>query len=297
MSVYVGLDCGGSSCRILAVDDRGKLLFQGQSGAANLTSTPESRLKRNLSQASQGCPNADYVCGCFAGLIDADSKDQGLRQLRQLFPQAKLRAEPDFYAAFHAAPAETDIVVIAGTGSLVCSRDGETLRKSGGGGYILGDEGSAYQYGRDAVREYLRTPETASPALIAAIEKQFGNVSGPEIVSAVYHAPTPAGVLAKISKALASDARDGCAYALESVERNSEALARVVRGHCVANFEDRTRLVLCLAGGLWKGSALFRDAFVDALQRDKTHNFESVRPKQAPIHGAVQMAREMAHGH
>lgn len=296
MSVYVGLDCGGSSSRIIAVDERGKLLFQGQSGAANLTSTPEGKLRRNLSQAAQGCPNADYVCGCFAGLIDDQSRELGVRHLRQLFPKATVRAEPDYHAAFHAAPEETDLVVIAGTGSLVCSRHEGNLRKSGGGGYILGDEGSAYQYGRDALREYLRDPAAASPALRSIVNKQFGHVSPPEIVAAVYHAPTPASLVSKIAKAVASDARDGYPYAKESLARNGESLARVVLAHAERHFAERHRLILCLAGGLWKNASAYRDAFADALGKAHRPSFEVVRPTQAPIHGAVQIAKEMARG-
>lgn len=52
MGIYVGLDCGGSSSRVLAMDEAGTQLFVGSSGAANILSTPEFRLRRNLENAS-----------------------------------------------------------------------------------------------------------------------------------------------------------------------------------------------------------------------------------------------------
>src|SRR5687768_11645928 len=137
MSVFVGLDCGGSSSRVLAVDFDGNIVFQGQSGAANLASTPENRLRRNLSHATDGCPHADYVCGCFAGLVSDDLRRRGEDHLKSLFPRAEVRAEPDYTAALYASPPGTDVCVIAGTGSLVCSRGADGILKSGGMGYIL----------------------------------------------------------------------------------------------------------------------------------------------------------------
>ncbi|RYG35936.1 hypothetical protein EON81_11275 [bacterium] len=296
MSVFVGLDCGGSSCRIIAVDKGGRLLFQGQSGAANLTSTPENRLRRNLSHAAQGCPSPDFVCGCFAGLVDDDSRARGVQQLKHLFPKATVRAEPDYYAAFHAAPPGTHIVLIAGTGSLVCSQHEGELRKSGGGGYLIGDEGSAFQYGRDAIREYLRNPEDVSDALRETVIKLFGEVSHGEIVSAIYRAPTPAGLLAKLAKPLGVDARNGLPYALKCLERNSLALAEVVRDHLRRHFVQESSAVLCLAGGLWKGSSVYRDSFAVAMEQTEGAKITLVRPTEAPIHGAVRIAREMAYG-
>ena len=53
------------------------------------------------------------------------------------------------------------IVVIAGTGSVALGWDGERFARSGGHGFLLGDEGSAYWIGREAVRSALRFEEQA----------------------------------------------------------------------------------------------------------------------------------------
>ena len=51
------------------------------------------------------------------------------------------------------------IVVIAGTGSVALGWDGERFAFAGGHGFLLGDEGSAYWIGREAVRAALRFHE------------------------------------------------------------------------------------------------------------------------------------------
>ena len=60
------------------------------------------------------------------------------------------------HAAFFGAPG---IVVVAGTGSAALGWDGQRFAQAGGHGFLLGDEGSAYWIGREAVRAALRFQE------------------------------------------------------------------------------------------------------------------------------------------
>jgi len=296
MSVYVGLDCGGSSSRVLALDDHGAILFQGQSGAANLVSTPEGRLRKNLANATDGCPKATFVCGCFAGLISEEVRERGEDLLRDLFPTAGVRAEPDYTAAFYAAPPETDLCVIAGTGSLVCSRSGNRMVKSGGRGYILGDFGSGYHFGREALIHYLDNPAGSSLAVRNAVRDLFRSEEEGAIVSALYRSPTPAGVLAKLAKALGSDARDGIPYAVESVNRNLGSLIEVVRSHIGKNMPNKKNLSISLAGGVWKANVVFKDRFTELVKEVLDDREVSVgRVSRPPLYGAVELAREMGH--
>src|SRR5947209_1700823 len=69
MPTFLGLDCGGSSSRVLLVDESDAVIFRGQSGPANLATTGDDQVKKNLELSLRGCPAADYVCGCFAGLL------------------------------------------------------------------------------------------------------------------------------------------------------------------------------------------------------------------------------------
>lgn len=298
MSVFVGLDCGGSSSRVLAMDENGNVLFQGQAGAANLLSTPEPRLRKNLSFAVQGCPKAEYVCGCFAGLINEEVRGKGEDILRGLFPGASVRAEPDYTAALYASAPETHVCVIAGTGSLVCSRKDGKVVKSGGRGYILGDFGSGYQFGRDALIYYLDDPEHASPNLRRAVTELFGTGDEGAIVAAVYRSATPAGLLGKLAKVVGIDARAGEAYAISSVEKHVAQLVEVVKRHIHEHVPPAENLHVSLAGGVWKVAAIFRDQFGQMLgnafpEREVT-TYRIARP---PLYGAVELAKELRIGH
>ena len=294
MSVFVGLDCGGSSSRVLAIDEVGNVVFQGQSGAANLVSTPDVRLRKNLAHATHGCPSASYVCGCFAGLVSDDVRRRGEDILRTLFPSAGVRAEPDYTAAFYASPEETDLCIISGTGSLVCSRDGNRIVKSGGRGYILGDFGSGYHFGRDALVHFLDYPQQASDTLRRAVREIFESEDEGAIVSSVYRSQTPAGVLAKLAKPLAVDARDGAPYALRSIEDNLGQLMEVVQRHVSRYVTTRPMLAVSLTGGIWKATSVFRDRFTEMLHDTYPERRVSVgRVNRPPLYGAVELAKEM----
>ena len=120
MAVFLGLDCGGSSCRAVAVNTSGAILHQGQAGPANLANTPPGRLQNHLYRATENSPAPDFVCGCFAGLLTADDRSRANDILARTFPSAKVRSEPDYYAALMASE-DADVCVVAGTGSVVCS--------------------------------------------------------------------------------------------------------------------------------------------------------------------------------
>src|SRR5690349_21416190 len=124
--VFVGLDCGGSSTRVLAINEKGAPIFRGQSGPANLLSTPRAAIRQSLRTATYKCPTPTTVCACFAGLVDDSVRKQATSFLKEVFPDVKkIRAEADYVAALAACGPASDACVIAGTGSIVCSwRDG-----------------------------------------------------------------------------------------------------------------------------------------------------------------------------
>jgi len=280
----------------VAVDAAENLLFQGQSGSANLATTSMHRLRQSLAYATRDCPTPTHVCGCFAGLMTEGDRRRAIELLREIFPLAEIRAEPDYVAAFFASEPGTDICVIAGTGSLVCSWDGARMARSGGRGYLLGDEGSAFRYGKDALLAYFANPEGASAPLKKCLVDLFDAEDEPTIVSRLYRSSSPQATLAKLAKPFAADARSGIEYASASLERNATSLAEVVVRHARTHLPWKKTIRVSLSGGLWKISGVFADALATALAASGI-DFELERIGKAPVYGAVRLAREMAIGH
>lgn len=298
MTTFVGLDCGGSTSRVLAVDASGEAVFRGQSGPANLLATPEDIVVRNLRRATQGCPPAVAVCGAFAGLVGPVERARAEDLLRELFPGAAVRAEADYAAAHAAAPAGTHVTVIAGTGSLVCGTDADgRLAKTGGRGYLLGDEGSGYRLGHAALAHFLRRPSARTANLWTAVESVFGSREDAAIVAAVYGAPSPQPLLARLLPAFAKDLDAGAAYAEAIAAREQADLAELVATHVETHLFDLPRVRIALTGGVWSATDRFERLFRESLEGwlpDREVEIDRiVRP---PVQGAVALAKEIAIG-
>jgi len=296
MPIYLGLDCGGSSSRAMALNQEGQVIHQGQAGSANLVSTPERRLRSNLLQATRECPGADFICGCFAGLLTDDDRHRAEGYLASLFPSARVHAEPDYAAAYSASDSGTDVCIIAGTGSLVCSRVNGKMVKSGGRGYLLGDEGSAFRIGRATLLYYLSHPTEVSPNLKEAMAKIFDATTESAIVSHLYQMPSPQSALAKLAKAISHDAKDHLPYALRIAREEMDQLATIAAKHIETHFPTRKEIKITLAGGLWQNASQFRDTFDRSLQEKLPNmNLEVHRIVRPPVYGAVMLAKEMAY--
>jgi N-acetylglucosamine kinase-like BadF-type ATPase len=167
------------------------------------------------------------------------------------------------------------------------------MRKSGGRGYLLGDEGSAYQLGRDALLAYLRSPTEASDAMKVVVEKYMGSLEEARILHRIYQSTTPQALIAKLAKGIGADAKLGLPYASASIRQRMGELASIVESHVQQNLSHQPHLEIGLAGGLWQIAPVFREQLMNQLlQRLPNHSLHLSRIQRAPVMGAVVLARE-----
>ncbi|MGB5176906.1 MAG: BadF/BadG/BcrA/BcrD ATPase family protein, partial [Thermoanaerobaculia bacterium] len=161
MRYVVGIDSGGTKTVGLLADETGEVLAKARGGGANLVIHGELSVEKVLYQVMEDLEPPgpiDAICLGMAGVDRPEEKEliQGL--LRRLGLRKNIRIVNDALIALVAGAEEgVGIVVSAGTGSIAYGVDpsGETAR-SGGWGYLLGDEGSAFWLGHAAVRQGVR---------------------------------------------------------------------------------------------------------------------------------------------
>jgi N-acetylglucosamine kinase-like BadF-type ATPase len=162
----VGVDAGGTSTRALAADATGAVLGTGRAGGANPNAHPPEEAAAHIADAIASAMAGfapDGMRACVVGMAGASKLSDPA--VAAVFDQAWQRVglaglvhvASDAEAAFASAtPAPNGTVLIAGTGSISGRiRKRRLVSTAGGYGWLLGDEGSAYWIGREAVRATL----------------------------------------------------------------------------------------------------------------------------------------------
>jgi N-acetylglucosamine kinase-like BadF-type ATPase len=287
--IVLGIDGGGSSTRARAVTGD-CLVFERTVGSTNPKTVPPVAVADRLTLLLNGCPSPRAVAACISGMRSAETRSLFRQCLSDRFPSADIRLEPDFAAALRLFESPIAICVIAGTGSIVCSRsdDGET-RTSGGEGYLLGDHGSAFRLGQRLVSDYATDPAsvgTLGPEMDAAL-----GVDRTRLVATVHDSLEPASLIARAAPVLTHAADDGVAWAQRLVDAEMDLLASLVVLH-----RERHSLAgplsVGLAGGVWDSSYV-RCSFGLALERHAGTDVQLLRARRSPVEGAAELAREM----
>jgi glucosamine kinase len=190
--VVIGLDIGGTKTRGVRFE-HGEPVADESVGSANVQNVSRAEAAAHLAELfakiGKG-PVAQVYAG--AGGIDTDEDAAALAALIEPHaPGARITVVHDSRLLLAAGGASTGVAVIAGTGSAAwgANGDGDEAR-AGGWGYLLGDEGSGYWLGREAVRHSLRRmnqgqePDELTRALLDSC-----NTDDPNRLIALFHSP------------------------------------------------------------------------------------------------------------
>ena len=171
----VGIDSGGTSCRVVLCDETGKVLRKctvpGHNPNADGFDALEESFRQGLSNVL-----ADFdglSCPIDAIHVGAAGGEGGNRQilediLRRLLPCAKsVSVSSDALIALSAGLGRKDGgVLIAGTGTVGFLRMGDSLPRFGGWGYQVDKGGSGWHLGRDGFRAAMAGYDAGLPATV-----------------------------------------------------------------------------------------------------------------------------------
>ncbi|KKJ93336.1 N-acetylglucosamine kinase, partial [Micromonospora sp. HK10] len=228
-TVVVGLDVGGTSTRAAAVRLDGVRLGDGRAGGGNPTSHGAERaaaellaaLRAALTDVDRNRVRAGVIGLAGAGRLLADP--QGPAAFDRAWADAGLRCpyavHGDALVAYAAGTAAPDgTVLIAGTGAIAAQvRDLRLDRVADGHGWLLGDAGSGFWLGREAVRRLLADLDRARPPGDLA-RRVLAELTGAEVAArpratadAVVQAVTrrPPVELARLAPLVVAAAEDG----------------------------------------------------------------------------------------
>ena len=303
--MYVlGIDAGGTKTICYLADDTGEIVGEGRGGGANLQAHGELEVEKVLhSVIEQAIGDRSLVpagvCLGVAG-VDRVEDDRTVRAImRRLGFRAHTLVVNDALVALVAGVGdEPGVVLIAGTGSIAygVSPDGYAAR-SGGWGYVLGDEGSGYWIGREALTAVVREADGRGPRthLTPLVLEHFTLSQAAGLVREVYDKGLHRHAIAALGPVVERAREEGDVVAGEILRSAAHELARAA-GSVIERLQmrgDAFRVVL--AGGMFR--------VIPWLVADVTNRLAEVAPRATvtpltvePAMGAVHLALKEIRG-
>lgn len=296
---FIGVDGGGTGTRAVVLDAEG-LEVGRASGYAAVADALRPGLAAGAVHdvcltAAQAVGRSLPADGVWAGLSGAGreaARSAVEMELGRLNVGATVRVDTDVKAAFHDAFADgPGVLLIAGTGSIAWGRaeDGREGR-AGGWGHHIGDEGSGYALGKEALRRVTRHADGRAPAtdLLHRVLEHLRLDRVEDLVAWVNEAER--SEVASLAPLVVETARSGDGVAGEMVQRAIEEL----EGHVLAVLENLGPWAapppVALSGGLLQPGGPLRSAVEDALEK---HRVRVVQRVLDPALGAARLARSL----
>ena len=300
----LGIDAGGTKTVCLLANAEGEILAESRGGGANLQASGELEVEKVLHGVMEDAigdrdVRPDAVCLGIAG-VDRPADAEAVRGImRRLGFKSRTLIVNDALVALVAGVGDNPgVVLVAGTGSIAYGRDASgRAARSGGWGYMLGDEGGGFWIGRSALAAVVRQFDGRGPAtmLTDLVLAEMRLASPTELIHAIYDKGLQRRAIAGIAAVVqrASDAGD--AMASEILTRAgaelTAAAASVIGRLGMRGDVFRT----LLAGGIFHAiPALVAD--VQTRLSDVAPRSETQRLDVEPAVGAVRLALAAAHG-
>ena len=182
--LFLGIDGGGTKCRVRLRDADGKLLGEGSGGPSNIRLDPDlvwnsilTACREALGQA--GLQESDLrTIHAGMGAAGAGQASAVERLLSRPHPFASFAIDTDAHTAWLGAFNGGDgAILILGTGSCGYGGTGGQCRYVGGWGFEISDEGSGAALGRELLRRCVWAHDGRIPStpLSDALLTEFNN--------------------------------------------------------------------------------------------------------------------------
>jgi len=299
--MYLCVDGGQTKTAVMLLDASGREVEAWRAGALTTPWKPGAMdnlrgvvrsiaedLDRVLRSASQEPPEA--ACFSLTGYMEGDETIPSLirEELERAVPGiGRIHTIPDYVGNWAAATGgEPGVMVIGGGGSVAYGRtsSGEAARV-GGWGHLLGDEGSGFWIGLQAIKAVLKSRAGVTPktALEERVMQRFGTDDDRQVIREVYSASFSEAEVAGMVPLVASVAQDGDETAAGILDEAADHLA----GIALAVLRRLGDLAVYPSGGIFRAPTM-RERFERTLAPSEVRDAVS----EDPLYGVFLIARQ-----
>jgi N-acetylmuramic acid 6-phosphate etherase len=302
-SLVLGIDGGGSKTVALLAKGDGQIVGRGASGTSNYLVSGRSAaldaiktaIINAFNEANLAARPADALCLGVAGVNLADEPDWLIQWAVDEGLARKVTAVDDTELVLEAGtPDGWGVGVISGTGSMMIGRNKASLTaRAGGWGYLMGDEGSGYGIGVQALHAIAQAADGRGPktALCDAILKDWNLRKPKDLIAKVYVQGAERREIAGLASAVARTAETGDRVAQEILVEAGRELAKGATA--VAKAVGLSGITPCaLTGGVLTHAPIVVEALI-RFAGGEGITLEPINTVNEPAIGAVRLASKL----
>lgn len=272
---YLGVDGGGSKTTAVVFNEKGEFISKACGESINYYSVGLDNACQAMSDIINSLSQKEFECAVIgmSALAERATEDETKRFCDGIINSKKTIMDSDLFVALEAMEYEDECaVIISGTGSMGICRDADgTIRHAGGFGYILGDEGSGYSIGINAIKTAVRAAENCAPAtMLTESCINFFSVDNIYGLIDLFYEKTVS------RKTIASFA----AEVMKCAENNDETAKNIIKAEARLLSETALSLIksknsqipIGLWGGVFQHNHIFRNEFINLLNQNGFSN-------------------------
>lgn len=305
MPFYIGVDGGGTKTEFALIDENGNLVAKSKAGSTNYQAVGANRVRQELLSGldrllKTANLNPERVQKIFMGLAGAGRKNDQL-EIKRFFDrtayQGKVFVDTDAVIALAGAFATgPGIILISGTGSICYGKNQVgTFVRSGGWGYLLGDEGSGYFIGNNAIIASLKDFDgRGEPTKLKhEICHHFNLKSIDEIIPLIYQNKISRIQIADLAPIVFRVAEEGDVIAQEIIKRAGKELGILARAVAEKLGFEGEEIKVALVGSIFKQ----KERLITHISKELfelSWNISIDEPLFQPVYGAALLALKQA---
>ncbi len=299
----IGLDGGGTKTLGVLVDEQGCVAGRAIAESSNYQVIGGEKLglvisglvKELMVHAGNPDAKATHLYAGLAGAGRPADREAIHQAIRQHNVAETITVDTDAAAALAGAFAGgPGIIVISGTGAICFGKSKDNMvYRCGGWGYLLGDEGSGYYIGQQAIIAALKDLDGRGQKtrLRQAIEEKYQVASVDLLISAIYSGKMDRTEIAGLAPLVFEFFNKGDQAAVAIIETAGKEIGKIVAAVSKRMGLHGQPVTVALIGSVFKQ----RHILVPFMQQEALHTVSSVNfidPQFEPAIGSAVLAMQ-----
>jgi len=294
--LFIGIDSGGTNCRISLGGNSGKIIHSGnfesvhysQAGAKAFAAHISKIINNFCDGIGLDLKTISGICAGAAGARHSQDKQRIKEHLSEMLSFSRIIVESDSEIAYQSAFGDGDgLLLICGTGSILFGkRDGAEIR-IGGWGKLLGDEGSSYSLSLGMLRRLAsRIDETSDAGEIEiCLRNEFG-LTRENLLNEIYHKNFSIQSLAPLVVRLAGEGEELCRDTADSDVKGLLRLFRTYR----KRFNDSEPTDVAFLGSVIENENYISSTLRKGIESEFGKSFIITEERVNTLKGAIKTA-------